>query len=645
MAIGDDFSIATNGDIVHTSGTTNYTVLELHRWLQDLADDQEATGNDIMDITVWTPSERATDNIITLLDYSGSGGPTFNINDTAAQFLYDGSITQKGGAERYSGLVVVGSVESGTNIQVIQDAGLLTNYWGEGYNADAGANILLRIMVKTRVDNVTIDGGRVLVRAAEFGDTYAEFSATLGLGNNTAALFTGSDLNNQTASGTVATYDQFTETEGYQLIDIDNDTTDEEYYQSWDIGGGATPSSPTQADLYEWTKYVGRRGTAETLHGLNGELFRGITGEFVYDNETGTAPATNDEYAWGLHVPYDNETGTFTVGEAVWFNGSSAIRGRIIALDDDGTTGTLVVAMEAGTPLDDHTIAGQASSATADVFGSPTGEATGGGRIRVLAIDDNGTTGDIYFQLMTGTNPADNYVLWHSTDVARSIDVQGSVTSRTISPEFLGTYTGSNIIGSYGMALDTTDTVVGDVYSPLGGGTANPPNNVTFSVGGLVSGEDRVLVTNEDGSGGLDYTQYTLQNALNTTGITEIVLNTTIDPDLPSTGTVRVQLDSGIYHYQAYTSVGSTSFTIANTTFYDANNASTANNVFVSYIDKLSASATESFTVVYSSDRTMFLRVRDGGTAGDAEGIKTFETSSVLANTGGGTNAIRTPDV
>ena len=43
MAIGDDFSVNASGDIRHTSGSTTYTVLELHRWLQNLADDASAS--------------------------------------------------------------------------------------------------------------------------------------------------------------------------------------------------------------------------------------------------------------------------------------------------------------------------------------------------------------------------------------------------------------------------------------------------------------------------------------------------------------------------------------------------------------------------------------------------------------------------
>src|SRR3990172_7556507 len=118
MAIGDDFAISGAGAITHVSGATNYTVLELHRWLQDLADDAQAAVGDLIDITTTTPSERATDNIITL-------NAPFNIDDTAAEFLYDGSITQNGGGTIYPRLGCVGGVETGTELQITQDEGNL----------------------------------------------------------------------------------------------------------------------------------------------------------------------------------------------------------------------------------------------------------------------------------------------------------------------------------------------------------------------------------------------------------------------------------------------------------------------------------------------------------------------------------------
>jgi hypothetical protein len=65
------------------------------------------------------------------------------------------------------------------------------------------------------------------------------------------------------------------------------------------------------------------------------------------------------------------------------------------------------------------------------------------------------------------------------------------------------------------------------------------------------------------------------------------------------------------------------------------------NNVFVSYIDTVAGSTSESFTSVYSSDRTLFIRVRDGGVTP----IKTFETTGTLGSAGGSSTAIRTSDV
>ena len=41
-----DFAISTGGAITDTGGSTIYTVLELHQWLQDLADNSSATADD-----------------------------------------------------------------------------------------------------------------------------------------------------------------------------------------------------------------------------------------------------------------------------------------------------------------------------------------------------------------------------------------------------------------------------------------------------------------------------------------------------------------------------------------------------------------------------------------------------------------------
>jgi hypothetical protein len=629
MAIADDFSVAANGDIRYTGGGPTYTVIELHRFLQDLADDAVSSGDDLLDITDQTPSDRSTDNIITLIN-------GYNIDDTAAQSLYDGSITQAGGDTVYSGLVVVGAVPAGTNLQIVQNNALLTNYWGTGLNTDAGANILLRLMIKTRENGANIDGSRLRVQARELGDTYAEFSLTAGLGNATAAIFTSSDLNNQTAAGTIATWTSITNTEGLRLIDVTGDLVAEEYYSEWNLG--------TQSinDLYERTKWIQRRATAETIHGMNGELFRGVTHSFAYDGETGGNPATNQDYAWGLFVTYDTEAvSSFVVGEAVTIGAGI---GRVLSLDDNGVDGTLVVAMQSGTPADNDVITGLTSGTTALVNGAPTGQATGGGVGTILAVSDDGTTGAMYIQLIKGTVPADNTVLYQDGLHTALMLVNGAVTTRSISPAFIGQSTGSAIIGAYGIGIEAADLTASDLLFDLTNTPRTPPNNVTFTVNGLVSGEDRVLVGPEAG-GILQVDQFGLNATLATDNVATIVIDAAIPLDTPSSGTIRVLDDAGIYRRIAYSSYTGSTFTVdvgasgGNEDFL-GNEAAAANNVFISYIDELAAGTSASFTGVYQANRSLFIRVRDGG----GTPIRTFETTGTLGSAGGTTTAIRTSD-
>lgn len=547
MAIADDISVAVNGDIRYTGTTANYTVLEFHRFLQDLADDAVASGDDLVDITDSTPSDRSTDNIITLLG-------SYNIDDTLAQHLYDGSISQASGATLYSGLVVVGSVVSGTQLQIIQDNALLTNYWTTGLNTDAANNILLRIMVKTRDSGSDIDGKRVRVQARELGDTFAEFSVTLGLGNSTAAIFTSTDLNNATAAGTIATWTSIVNTEGFQLLDVDGDGSNEEYYSQWDVG------SQSINDLYERTKWIQRRGTSETIHGINGELFRGITHQIPYDTEA-SGPFVEDELI-------------------TW---------------------------------------------------------TGGGEGLLLALDDDGTTGNLYIQLTKGAAPVDNTSLTGGTSGATAL-VNGAPTARTVSPSFIGQSTGSAIIGAYGIGIQPADLTASDQLFDLANTLRVPPNNVTFTVNGLVSGEDRVLVGPESG-GDLEIDQFSLSTTLSGAAETSVVVGTAIPTDTPVTGTIRVQTDAGIYVRVPYTSYTGSTFTISSTDF-STDNATSGNNVFISYIDLLASGTTASFTSVFLASRSLFIRVRDG--AGTP--IKTFETTGTLGSAGGSTTVIRTSD-
>ncbi len=780
MAIADDFSVAVNGNIRYTGTGSNYTVLEFHRYLGALMDDAQAAGDDLADITTDTIDERSTDQILTL-------NSPFNIDDTAAQHLYDGSITQKGGNERYSGLRVLGSVVAGTEILIIQDDKVLPAYWSTGINVDATRSIIMQLLIKSRTGGADIDGGRIITRAADFGFQYKEFPVVLGLANSVSALSTEDDLNNDKSDATIQGYTDIANVEGFQLLDIDGNGTPEEYYSQWDRGsrsvndvyerakwiqqrahiadsgtdigsnfvvdnativgqgqefsarpqaeklvemrfdlkiGAGTPLGFLVAELHDSdslspakptggvlatsepvlvslltstyqtlifrfndnvtltadqeyfavirnaagdaSNYVHVRGLATTgaddgnraedtgtwagvaaddlkftvksspiHHSRAGEKFRGIDLEIVYDTEAGGPfnEAADEIIFWGTQVTYDTLAGAFVVGEYVTFkaDGSSVIKNAGKVLRDTGTV--LTIALENSTAanlLDNDDITGITSAATAKIATTITDQNRAGGEGVLLALDDDGTTGDLYVQLISGSAPVDNLPLRGRTSGATAL-VNTTVTARSTKPEFLGQSTGANIIGAYGIGFQTTDVGASDKLFDLTNTQRTPPNNVTFTVSGLVSGEDRILVGPRTGSA-LNKAQRTLNTTLSGAGEIAVVVTAAIPTSgTPQDGTggntrLRVQLDTGIYRRQDYTSYSGSTFVIPSTNYTGANVATAPRDVFIAYIDVLADAAAEAFQAVHTSDVDLLIRVRDGGTTP----IKTIEISSVF---------------
>ena len=622
----------------HGGASPSYaTVIELHRWLQGLADDASSSGDDELDITDENPSNRSTDNIITMLG-------NYNIDATAAEHLYDGSIIQSSGATIYDGIVNFGNAD--VQIQIIQDGAVLTDDWwnegGAGLNADATAGISHRFMILVRDNDVDIDGRKLIGTTRTFGNTYGEFVInSTARGNNVLALTDTTDLNNQTAVGTVGGWGITNQTEGYVGLDVKNDSTNEFYYSEWDR------DTQTINDLYEFAKREVRDGSAETLYGLNGENFRGITHQFDYDAEASGGLAEGEEAVWGTTFNYDNEaSGPFTVGEYLSFSVSGA-RAKLLQLTDNGATGSMIVDEVSGTIADGNQITGLTSGATADVDGATTDGGVAGGRAQVLAIDDNGATGTIWWQLLSGSTPADNQTVYRLADTADTVDVDGSFTSRSISTPFIGASTGSALIGAYGVGVEPTDLSAADSVIDLGDTTVTPPNFVTLTMAGLVSGEDRVLVYPWDGSTldaegnpAIERDQFGLNTTLNGAAETSVVIDVTIPTDTPSAATVFVELDNGDYLDVGFTATSGSTFTIPSTDF-SVNNATAGNNVWIGYIHELASGTTASYTAVYGgSDRDLGGLVRDG----DSTPIKEFITPMVFGNANSTTTAIRTSD-
>ena len=638
------------GDDHGGASPTYVTVIDFHRELQALADDAESTGDDEIAIYDTDPSQRSTDNIVRLLG-------NYNITDAEAEHIYDGSIIQGSGDTEtiYDGVVNYGNPD--VQIQIHQNGAVLADDWwnqgGAGLNADATQGISHRFMVKVKENGVDINGRQLLGTARRFNKTYSEFRInSTARGNNVLALTDTDDLNNQTAAGTVAGWTGITNTnEGYVGIDVNNDASDEFYYSEWNA------NTPTRSinDFYERLKWLTRDGSASTLYGINGELFRGITHEIVYDGATNGGPVELNYLAWGTTFNYNNEQAAgLTVGEFYIF-GTSGARGQLLALDDDGTTGFAVFAIQpgSGTVVNTETFTRADGTANdgADVNSVPVGTSDVGGWGLVLA--DNASD-RVWIQLLKGSAPTNNMVMYeatsagvHDTATDGTATVNVTVTSRTVPTPFVGASTGSAIIGGYGLGIQTDDLTQNDTLFDLTNSSVNPPNNVTFSVNGLVASEDQILVAPWDGSTldvngdpAIDFDQFSLNTTLSGASETAVDVGVAIPGDTPSTGFIRVQLDDGNYRQQAYTGWSGTSFTIASTDYSGGNVATAGNNVFIGYIDKLAAAATESFTGVYQSDRDLVVVVRDG----KATPIKQFIGQGLLGNTGGSVNAIRTSD-
>jgi hypothetical protein len=283
---------AGGGTYAHATAGVNYvTVLELHRWLQSLADDATAGSDDYVDITRLNPTDKKFDTIITLQN-------GYFISDTTAEYIYGGSIIQDdgGGESIFDGVQIVAN--SACYVDVIQNGARLTNdFWNNnhantgvrGINPNAATGVSARFMVKVKNDGADIDGQRLLFQTREWGKTYSEFKIPgTGRGINVVPLTYATDLNNATALLSVfnvsyqAPFDGITNvTAGFNLIDVDQNGADEEYYSEWNRG------SASINQFYEYMKYLTRRTETGTIYGCPGELFRGITHSIAYSSLAG----------------------------------------------------------------------------------------------------------------------------------------------------------------------------------------------------------------------------------------------------------------------------------------------------------------------------------------------------------------------
>ena len=567
--IPGDWSITRNGAALdvryigadHTGAATYARTIELHRALQDFADNEFDTApDDNLSIIDQTPSDRGgVDTNITLLNGC-------NIDDASSQHIYDGSITQDGGDTIYDGIQVFGNADI---IQVIQNGARIDDdFWNytnhKAATSDAASSTTHRFLIKVRSGGADIDGRRLLGTQREWGTTFTEFFIGGGTnrGNNVLALTANPDNNNATSAATVATWDDIVnDNEGYNAILIGG--VNYNFYSNWELG------TRSKNNFFERAKWIqtrvgdigggnDTRDTDQSIYGLAGDIFRGITHE----------------------ITIDTPTGTFVEPESVsWASGT----GQLLAIDS--TT--------AGTKM--------------------------------------------WIQLLTGVAPSDGQTI--TGNGGGTADVNITVTTRTVQLPFIGASTGTAILGAFGVGIGADDLLVSDSLIDLANAPVSPPNNVTYTVNNTIA-TDYVISANNSG-GNFDFSQLTTNATYNSAGVTSVQMTASIPTDIPSSGTFRIELDTGAYKRVVYSSFSGDTFTIPSTDFSGANAVTAGNNAFVTYIDGVAGGTSVSATYVFNAPRTLFTRVRNANSGTE---IKTFETTALVGSGGGSSTVGRIAD-
>ena len=343
------------GDLHGGTAPSYVTGVELHRALMDLADAESDTGDDQIAIIDLVPSQRlGADTNITLLNGYTLTSATA---EGPQEHIYDTSITYNGGADIYDGIQVFGN---STNIQVIQNgARIINDFWNQAKMItaveDAASSTTHRFLVKVRTAGADIDGRRLIGTQRELGTTYTEFLIGGGTarGNNVLALTANNDLNNNTIEATIAGWDTIVNSsEGYVALDANADTTNEFYYSNW------TVATFTKNQFYERAKWIQSRVAGigvdtpardvdQSLYGLPGDVFRGITHSVAVTDLASGVWTEPDGLSWGA--------------------GATAGTGQLLAIDDtaSGSATIMYIQLLTGVVPNANTISADTGTATA----------------------------------------------------------------------------------------------------------------------------------------------------------------------------------------------------------------------------------------------------------------------------------------
>lgn len=264
MAIGTDFEIQADGDIRHVANANVYTLLELHEWLQDLADDAVAAGDDNVSMETDVPSSldgpRSATRPMYLNLING-----FNVSATEIPYLKFGSITQSGGDEIWTGVKTIGTpLVAASPMYIVQNGAKITDFWGTGH---------IQILVKGRTGGADIDSGDIRVYCRKYGQTYADFPVNLSAaGEQSAAISTSlTDWTTLTEVQALALSADVTITPGASNHDSGDGNGVKGYLGTITLANGITVLEAAQ-----YLQAICAEGSVETINGTEGWQYRAL---------------------------------------------------------------------------------------------------------------------------------------------------------------------------------------------------------------------------------------------------------------------------------------------------------------------------------------------------------------------------------
>lgn len=267
MALGNTYTVNLDtGAIRYSSGSSVDTLLDLHAYLQDLADN--ATGLDNDNPSILAGKRDATKPTVLTLPNNGRDATEFNIDDTTSQYLKFGSVEQEGGDVLYSGIKTIGSIVTASPIYVVQNGSKLTTWWADGH---------IQILAKVKTAGSLIDSGNVTAYSRKYGQTFSHFDANLAAGSESAAAITtqvdGSIVAAEGAAGTL--FGGMTVTVGTVSRDLGNGNGAKNYDAEIDCDGC------TAQQIYDALMWAGSEDSTATIGTTPGWRFRALNGAYA----------------------------------------------------------------------------------------------------------------------------------------------------------------------------------------------------------------------------------------------------------------------------------------------------------------------------------------------------------------------------